>query len=62
VTWSGGVPVTSSWSAWEKNPKILVADLQVPNVTNGPSMRLFVDEAPMVWARYPNIPAGVPGG
>lgn len=69
VVLSGGVNVP--WTKFKpssKGPHILEADVSSTNLTTitprgatgGPANRLFVDGAPMTWARFPDAPYGVP--
>ena len=68
VTLSGGIPIpAASFQPSSAGPKILAADVSALNLTTitplgsgGPANRLFVDDAPMTWARYPDAPPNLP--
>lgn len=69
VTLSGGTAIpTASFKPSTADPKVLAADVSALNLstvtprgsTGGPANRLFVDDAPMTWARFPDAPPHLP--
>eukprot|EP00040_Diaphanoeca_grandis_P030603 m.181184 g.181184 ORF g.181184 m.181184 type:complete len:915 (-) comp32055_c0_seq4:30-2774(-) len=69
VVLSGGVPIPfARFKPSGGDPHILEADISDLNLTTvtprgptgGPTNRLFVNGMPMVWARYPDAPSGLP--
>ncbi len=67
VTLSGGIEILAS-SFKPTSSSTFAADVSALNLstitprgsTGGPANRLFVDDMPMIWARYPDVPPHLP--